>query len=132
MIVQYIAAALVSARFGEIEDEEPWYGEIPELRGVRATGRTEAECRASLAEALDGWLIVRLRRGLAIPPVGELQLEPEADAAVMNSTGLLIDTTAEHQDGGSGVSEIANGGIYGKIELLIDSNRDHTQSGARE
>ena len=76
MIVQYIAAALASARFEEIEDEEPWYGEIPELRGVWATGRTEAECRRNLAEALDGWLLVRLRRGLAIPPVGGVGLEP--------------------------------------------------------
>ena len=86
MIVQYIAAALASARFEEIEDEEPWYGEIPELRGVWATGRTEAECRSHLAEALDGWLIVRLRRGLAIPPVDGVGLEPAermgADASV--------------------------------------------------
>lgn len=38
MIVQSISAALASARFEEIEDEEPWYGEIPELRCVWATG----------------------------------------------------------------------------------------------
>ncbi len=82
MIVQYIAAALAAARYEEIEDEEPWYGEIPGLRGVWATGRTEEECRAHLAEALDGWLLVRLRRGLAIPPVGGVRLEP---AGVMHA-----------------------------------------------
>jgi predicted RNase H-like HicB family nuclease len=76
MIVQYIAAALADARYEKIEDEEPFYGEIPGLRGVWATGRTEDECRARLAEALDGWLLVRLRRGLAIPPVGGVRLEP--------------------------------------------------------
>jgi predicted RNase H-like HicB family nuclease len=76
MIVQYIAAALASARLEEIEDEEPWYGEIPGLRGVWATGRTEDECRARLAEALDGWLLVRLRRGLSIPSIGGVRLEP--------------------------------------------------------
>ena len=76
MIVQYIAAALASARLEEIEDEEPWYAEIPELRGVWAAGRTEEECRARLAEVLDGWLLVRLRLGLAIPPVGGVRLEP--------------------------------------------------------
>ena len=65
MIVQYITAALAHARFEEIEDEEPWYGEIPELQGVWASGRTEEECRSRLAETLDGWLLVRLRRGLA-------------------------------------------------------------------
>ena len=76
MIVQYIAAALASARLEEIEDEEPWYAEIPELRGVWAAGRTEEECRARLAEVLDGWLLVRLRLGLAIPPVSGVRLEP--------------------------------------------------------
>jgi len=76
MIVQYITAALARARFEEIEDEEPWYGEIPELEGVWATGRTEEECRSRLAEILDGWLLVRLRRGLAIPPVGGVRLDP--------------------------------------------------------
>ncbi len=76
MIVQYIAAALAAARFEEIDDEEPWYGEIPGLQGVWATGLTEEECRARLAEALDGWLIVRLRRGLAIPPIDGVRLEP--------------------------------------------------------
>lgn len=80
MIVQYIAAALAAARFEQIEDDEPCYGEIPDLRGVWATGRTEGECRARLAEALDGWLLVRLRRGLAIPPVGGVRLEPAETA----------------------------------------------------
>lgn len=50
-IVQYIAAA----RY-----EEPWYAEIPALRGVWATGQTEDECRARRAETLDSWLFVRL------------------------------------------------------------------------
>lgn len=76
MIVQYITAALASARYEEIEDEEPWYGEIPGLHGVWATGRTRGEARARLAGALDGWLLVRLRRALSIPPMGSIRLEP--------------------------------------------------------
>jgi predicted RNase H-like HicB family nuclease len=86
MIVQYISAALAAARYEEIEDEEPWYAEIPALRGVWATGRTEDECRARLAETLDGWLLVRLRRGLPIPPVGGVRLEP-ADIANADASG---------------------------------------------
>ncbi len=86
MIVQYIAAALAAARFEEIEDEEPWYGEIPELRGVWATGRTREEARERLAETLDGWLLVRLRRGLAIPSVGGVRLEP-AETANADASG---------------------------------------------
>ncbi len=39
-----------------------------ELAGVYATGKTLEECRANMMEVIDGWIIVRLRRGLPIPP----------------------------------------------------------------
>jgi predicted RNase H-like HicB family nuclease len=75
LISQYIEAALSRARYEIIEDEEPYYGEVPELEGVWATGKTLEECRRNLAEVIDGWLVVRLRRGLDIPPIGEHRIE---------------------------------------------------------
>ena len=75
MIAQYIEAALSRAKYEIIEDEEPYYGEVPELEGVWATGKTLEECRRNLAEVIDGWLVVRLRRGLDIPPIGEHKIE---------------------------------------------------------
>ena len=75
MITQYIEAALNRARYEIIEDEEPYYGEVPELEGVWAAGKTLEECRRNLAEVIDGWLVVRLRRGLEIPPLGEHKIE---------------------------------------------------------
>ncbi|MGC9444802.1 MAG: type II toxin-antitoxin system HicB family antitoxin [Candidatus Methanospirareceae archaeon] len=66
MITEYIQAALMKARYELIEDEEPYYGEVPELAGVWATGKTLEECRKNLAEVIDGWLVVRLRKGLPI------------------------------------------------------------------
>ncbi len=75
MITQYIEAALSRARYEIIEDEEPYYGEVPELEGVWATGKTLEECRRNLAEVIDGWLVVRLRRGLDIPSIGEYKIE---------------------------------------------------------
>ncbi len=71
MITEYINAALQRAKFEIIEDEEPYYGEVPELEGVWATGKTLEECRHNLAEVIDGWLVVRLRKGLPIPPLGK-------------------------------------------------------------
>jgi len=53
-----------------IEDEEPYYGEVPELEGVWATGKTLEECRKYLVEVIDGWILVRLRNGLPIPAIG--------------------------------------------------------------
>ena len=70
MILEYITAALEHARYEIIEDDEPYYGEIPELPGVFATSRTLEGCRRTLAGVIDEWLIIRLRRGLPIPPIG--------------------------------------------------------------
>ena len=75
MIAQYVEAALNRAKYEIIEDAEPYYGEVPELEGVWATGKPLEECRHNLAEVIDGWLVVRLRRGLDIPPIGEYRIE---------------------------------------------------------
>jgi predicted RNase H-like HicB family nuclease len=75
MITEYIEAAMSKARYEIIEDEEPYYGEVPELEGVWATGKTLEECRKNLAEVIDGWIIVRLKKGLFLPPIGEYKIE---------------------------------------------------------
>ena len=75
MITDYIEAAIAEAKYEIIEDEEPFYGEVPSLVGVWATGKTLEECRKNLAEVIDGWIIVRLKKGLPIPPMGEHRIE---------------------------------------------------------
>jgi len=75
MITEYIEAALAEARYEIIEDVEPFYGEVPSLAGVWATGKTLEECRRNLAEVIDGWIVIRLKRGLSIPPIGEHRIE---------------------------------------------------------
>lgn len=62
-------------KYEVIDDEEPYYGEIPELEGVWALGKTLEECRNNLAEVIDGWLVIRLKRGLIIPSIGEYKIE---------------------------------------------------------
>jgi predicted RNase H-like HicB family nuclease len=75
MITEYINAALQRAKFEIIKDEEPYYGEVTELEGVWATGKTLEECRHNLAEVIDGWLVVRLRKGLPIPSLGKYKVK---------------------------------------------------------
>ncbi len=67
MIGEYIQKALEKAKYEIIEDEEPYYGEVEGLPGVWATGKTLEECRRNLAEVIEGWIIIRLKRGLPIP-----------------------------------------------------------------
>ena len=74
MIREYIKAAMKNAHYEIIEDEEPYYGEIPELKGVWATGKTLEECRDNLSENLEGWILVRNSQGLDIPAIGGYQV----------------------------------------------------------
>ena len=74
MIREYIEIALQHATYELIEDEEPYYGEVPELRGVWATGKTLEECRSNLAEVIDGWILIHLARGLSIPLLGKTRI----------------------------------------------------------
>lgn len=75
MIKEYIDAALGQAKYEIIDDEEPYYGEVPGLEGVWASGVTLEECRRNLVEVIDGWLVVRLKRGLSIPAIGGRKIE---------------------------------------------------------
>lgn len=75
MLVDYIHAALAKARFEKTKDREPFYGEIPGLKGVWATGKTLKGCRTKLAEVLEGWLMVRLRKNLPIPGINGVTLK---------------------------------------------------------
>jgi predicted RNase H-like HicB family nuclease len=62
MLLDYLSAALDRATYEKIEDEEPYYGEIPEIQGVWSTGRTLEECRRKLMQALEDWIFFELAR----------------------------------------------------------------------
>jgi predicted RNase H-like HicB family nuclease len=53
-----------------IDDPEPFYGEVPELQGLWATGKTFEECRMNLRDALEDWIAAHLVWGY---PVSFLQ-----------------------------------------------------------
>jgi len=76
MIQEYLQSALEMAHYEIIEDEEPFYGEIPILQGVWATGKTLEECRRNLTESIEGWILVRNRLGLDIPPLNGIAIAP--------------------------------------------------------
>ena len=83
MFAEYIRAALSKATYEIIEDQEPFYGEIPELRGVWAIGKNLEECRENLKGVIEGWIALRLRLGLAIPPINGHAIEiPRAEEVV--------------------------------------------------
>jgi predicted RNase H-like HicB family nuclease len=76
MILEYVEAALETAQYEIIENKhEPYYGEIPKLKGVWATGKTLDQCRKHLREVIDGWIIVRLSKGLKIPAINSCRIK---------------------------------------------------------
>ncbi len=74
MLASYIDKALELAVYEIIEDEGTYWGEIPGLQGVWARHATLEGCQRELREALSDWIALRLRLGLAIPVLEDLDL----------------------------------------------------------
>lgn len=75
VLLEYIQTALDHAHYEIIEDEEePFYGEIPPLPGVWATGTTLEKCRRNLAEAVEDWVLLSIAKGLPIPALGHVTI----------------------------------------------------------
>lgn len=56
MITKFTKTALEKAKYEIIDNFEPYYGDVPELEGVWATGKTLKECRKNLEEVIDEWI----------------------------------------------------------------------------
>ncbi len=82
MLLHYLQTALNRAHYEMIEDETPFYGEVPGLEGVWATGDTLEACRENLAEAIEDWLLFSIAQGLPVPPLDDVSIRiPEKAAA---------------------------------------------------
>lgn len=82
MLIQYIQEALERAHYEIIEDEEPYYGEVPGLEGVWATGNTLEACRHNLETAIEDWLLFSIAQGFSIPSLGEFSVLLPREVAV--------------------------------------------------
>lgn len=74
MLTAYLRAGMERAHYEILEDEEPFYGEIPGIEGVWATGKTLEECREQLAAALEDWVLFSVAQGYEIPPLGDAKI----------------------------------------------------------
>lgn len=73
MLIEYIEAALKKAHYEIIDDDEPFYGEIPGFKGLWATGKRLEECRENLKEVLEGWILLSMQKGLPLPKLANLK-----------------------------------------------------------
>ena len=80
MLTEYITAAMRKAHYEFMENGRYW-GEIPGLQGVWADGDTLEECRDTLREVLEEWLLVGLRKDQDIPSIDDINLNTQTEAA---------------------------------------------------
>jgi predicted RNase H-like HicB family nuclease len=80
MIQEYIRAAMRNAKYKILDDDQSYFGEIPECLGVWANAKTLEACREELEEVLEDWLLIRLRKDMPIPEIDGISLEVRAVA----------------------------------------------------
>lgn len=73
MLTDYIAAAMEMAKYEVLEDGA-YYGEVEALPGVWADGKNLEECRRTLQEVIEEWLLLMLRAGDDVPILDGIDL----------------------------------------------------------
>jgi len=74
MLAHFLDIAMELACYEIIEDDGTYWGEIPGFQGVWAQHETLAGCQRELREALSDWIALRLRLGLPIPKLAQMDL----------------------------------------------------------
>jgi len=67
MLAKYIQTAMKQLCYEVLPDDGSYYGEIPGFDGVFANADTLEACRDELERVLEGWLLLRISRGLSLP-----------------------------------------------------------------
>ena len=78
-LTSYIEAALEAACYDKLEDGS-FAGEIPRLPGVVAFAPTLRACERELRSVLEDWILVGLRLGHRLPPLGRVNLNDRRNA----------------------------------------------------
>jgi predicted RNase H-like HicB family nuclease len=81
MLIEYIDEALKRAKYEIIENDESYYGEIKELKGIWATAKTLEECREKLKDVVEGWILISVKKGLKIPKLGSFEIKENKELA---------------------------------------------------
>jgi len=69
MLLNYIEKAMHQAKYEILEEDNSYYGEIPECNGVYANKSNLEDCRKELQEVLEGWILTRIYNKLSLPVI---------------------------------------------------------------
>lgn len=79
MITSYLHEAMCRAKYKILEDGT-YYGWVGELPGVWDGAASLEECREELESVVEDWLLLGLRLGHHIPPLGNIDLNVPVEA----------------------------------------------------
>jgi predicted RNase H-like HicB family nuclease len=66
MLAEYIAKAMEGAKFERLENSR-YFGTVSEFQGAWAEADSIEKCRRELAEVLEDWILLAIRRNLKLP-----------------------------------------------------------------
>ena len=83
MIQEAIKKALEKAKIERMDDEEIYYGEIDDLKGIWATGNTHEECKANLQKAIEDWMRFSSEQELPITALEDFEIKKFEEAGIL-------------------------------------------------
>ena len=75
MIQKYIEKAMENANYELLKEDKEYYGEIPGVKGVWATGTTLEACRKELMEVFEEWVLTGVAMGHELPEFEGISLK---------------------------------------------------------
>lgn len=74
MLTKYIKAAMHHATYSILEDDQTFFGKIPDCQGVWANEETLEACRDELESVLGDWILARVSDHLPLPVIDNIDL----------------------------------------------------------
>ncbi len=74
MLTEFIALAMMKAKYELLENDEGIYWEIPGFDWVWANWENLEDCRKELKEVLEEWIVLKIRKKIFIPKVENYNL----------------------------------------------------------
>ena len=81
LLAEYVEVAMRDFVYEMLEDDGSYFGTVPGFRGAWANADTLEECRKELAEVLEGWIILGIKRGHPIPVLPSIDLMHKGNIA---------------------------------------------------
>lgn len=78
-VIRIHPRALHKAHYEYVEEDGCYFASIPGLKGIWADGDTLEECRKTLAEVIEDWVLAHIALGVEVPECNGVTVGPKAE-----------------------------------------------------